>query len=187
MNAPLARASDEELIRAMASGQTQALDEFIGRYQARLTGFAQRYLNDWAAAEDLAQETLLRVWQAAPRFEPRAKVSTWVFGVAYRLALNEFRRRGRLARLQGRLAELLAGQRDESPLERLQAGQRLERLNAELARLPQRQRAALLLRVDQGLSYAQIAQVMELTTAAVESLIHRARQRLRRRLGREQA
>ena len=86
---------DIELLRAIAGGDHLAFKRLVERYQSRLFNFLHRYLRDREAAEDLTQEVFLKVYQAAPRFEPRAKVRTWIFTIAYNLAVNELRRRQR--------------------------------------------------------------------------------------------
>ena len=177
---------DLELLQAVARGEAGAMEELIARFQARLQGFLQRYLDDVAAAQDLTQETLLRVWRAAPGFQPRARVSTWVHGIAYRLAMTELKRRGRWLGLARRLGEALHPASSPGPWEALQHGESARRLDQALGCLPPRQRAALLLRVDQEMSYAQISEVMGVGVSSVESLIHRARTKLRQALAAEE-
>lgn len=167
----------------MGQRDTAALEEFIGRYQPRLARFLFRYLGDGPATEDLVQETLLRVWDHSPCFQPRARVSTWVFGIAYRLALNELKRRNRFQRFINHCADLLTWAIPQTPHDQILEKERMRQIQPEVEKLPERQRAALLLRVQEDLSYGQIAQVLDTTVPGVESLIHRARQRLRSRLG----
>lgn len=173
---------DLSLIQAIAHGDTSALEKFVRRYQPRLTRFLFRYLGDGPATEDLVQETLLRVWGHSPHFEPQARVSTWVFSIAYRLALNELKRRNRFQRFIGHCADLLTWAIPQTPPDQILEKERMRLIQREMERLPERQRAALLLRVEEDLSYGQIAQVLETTVPGVESLIHRARQRLKLRL-----
>jgi hypothetical protein len=73
---------DIELLRAIAGADHLAFKRLVERYQSRLFNFLYRYLRDREAAEDLTQEVFLKVYQAAPRFEPRAKVRTWIFTIA---------------------------------------------------------------------------------------------------------
>jgi DNA-directed RNA polymerase specialized sigma24 family protein len=86
---------DIELLRAIVGGDHLAFKRLVERYQSRLFNFLYRYLREREAAEDLTQEVFLKVYQAAPRFEPRAKVRTWIFAIAYNVAVNELRRRQR--------------------------------------------------------------------------------------------
>jgi len=169
---------DIELLRAIAGGDHLAFKGLVERYQSRLLNFLFRYLRDRQAAEDLTQEVFLKVYQAAPRFEPRARVRTWIFTIAYNLAVNELRRRWRR-----RLFRLLVPEDPE--IEAPEAGNRLEleeTMAESLRLLPHNQRAALLLRVRDELSYQEIAEILGVSRASVESLLFRARDRLRRLL-----
>jgi RNA polymerase sigma-70 factor (ECF subfamily) len=165
-----------QLLWQIAGGDHLAFKGLVERYQSRLFNFLYRYLRDRQAAEDLTQEVFLKVYQAAPRFKPRARVRTWIFTIAYNLAVNELRRRRR-RKLFGLLAledrEIEASDaRDHLELE--------ETMTEALGLLPHKQRAALMLRVRDELSYQEIAEILGVTRASVESLMFRARKRLRR-------
>ncbi len=177
---------ESELLRAIARGDHLAFKRLVERYQSRLFNFLYRYLRDRETAEDLTQEVFLKVYQAAPRFEPRAKVRTWVFTIAYNLAVNELRRHRR-RRLLGLLVR---EDRGATAIEASEAGDHLEleeTMTAALGLLPHNQRAALLLRVRDELSYQEIAEVLGVSRASVESLLFRARERLRRLLRGQEA
>jgi len=172
-----------DLIRAIAGGDETAFEQLVRRYQNPVMTFVYRYVGDRHLAQDLTQEVFLRIFQAAPRFRPRAKVSGWVFKIAYNLAVNELKRRKHMDDFH---AEISAGDRDV--LGRLLTNHRSEarnmemeeQLTAALGEIPENQRAALLLRVDERLSYAEIGKVLDVSIASVESLIFRARRRLKR-------
>ncbi|HYA02058.1 MAG TPA: sigma-70 family RNA polymerase sigma factor, partial [Syntrophobacteria bacterium] len=137
-------------------------------------------------AEDVTQEVFLRIYQAASRFQARGRVRTWVFTIAYNLAMNELKRRRR-RRVFG---FLVAGGRDSVAVNPLDLSERLEleeTLTKALAQLPDNQRAALLLRVRDELSYQEIGEILGVSRASVESLLFRARERLRRLLRKEAA
>jgi len=76
---------DAVLLEAVGRGEREAFESLIRQYQGRVVNFIARYLGDRYAAEDLAQEAFLRVYRAAPRFEPKTRVSTWIFRIAYNL------------------------------------------------------------------------------------------------------
>jgi RNA polymerase sigma-70 factor (ECF subfamily) len=121
------------------------------------------------------------VFQSAPTFKPKARVSNWVFKIAYNLAANELKRR---KRMDGFLARMLAEGRHflgSSPPSRGEARNReLEDwLMAAMGRLPENQRAALLLKTNEGLSYLEISTILDVSVSSVESLIFRARSRLK--------
>lgn len=171
-----------DLVRATAGGDEAAFEELVKRYQAPVITFIYRHVGDLYCAQDLAQEVFLRIFQAAPSFEPKAKVSSWVFRIAYNLSANELKRRKRIADFHLRifredldvLGRPLKNHRAEAG-----AREKEERLTAALRELPENQRAALLLKVNDGLSYLEISTILDVSVASVESLIFRARSRLK--------
>lgn len=174
-----------DLIGAIAHGDGNAFERLVKRYQNPLYNFINRYLGDRQASEDLTQETFLRVYRAAARFEPRAKVTSWIFKIAYHLALNEIKRRSRFLIYREDVSQSLAGAMAGNPFEAAGLNEMKEEIAAAMAELPENQRAALLLRVDEGMSYREIGDVMGLSAAGVESLIFRARRRLKDTLKRD--
>jgi len=166
------------LIKAIAGGDQEAFERLVKRYQNPLYNFVYRHLGDRALAEDITQETFLRIYRSAPRFEPRARVSTWIFKMAFNLSLNESERRGRLQLRETPITDehQCADGSSAAAVAKFELEQQITGL---LDRLPDRQRAALLLRVNEGLSYREIAEVLGISVQSVESLIFRARQQLR--------
>ncbi len=176
---------DFALIDATARGDPHAFESLVKRYQRPLLNFITRYIGDRSAAEDLTQEAFLRIYRAAPRFEAKTRVSTWVFRIAYNLVLTEMGRRSR----QRRLSEALYRSREQGadepstdPSERFELE---EEVMSALGRLPGNQRAALLLRINENLSYLEIGEVLGVGVQSVESLLFRARKSLRESLGRK--
>lgn len=175
---------DLSLLDATGRGDPDAFESLVKRYQRPLLNFIARYLGDRSAAEDLTQEVFLRIYRAAFRFEAKTKVSTWVFRIAYNLVLTEIGRRSRCQDLRESLSRSGAeGARGilTDPLERLELK---EEIMNELGRLPGNQRAALLLRINEDLSYLEIGEVLGIGVQSVESLLFRARKNLRESLGR---
>lgn len=174
--------AETDLMRAVGAGDAAAFERLVARFQGPVISFLFRYAGDRATAEDLAQETFLNVWRAARRFDPDggAKPSTWIFTIAYRLAMSELKRRRRFAEFRER-ASREATKNPAGP----QAPGSVpddEAIHRVLANLPENQRAAMLLRVREEMSYRDIAEVLGVSVSAVESLIFRARTRLRREL-----
>jgi RNA polymerase sigma-70 factor (ECF subfamily) len=170
---------DARLMLRFQEGDREAFETLFRRYTPRVVGFLARMVPERARAEELAQEVFVRIYQARDRYEPRARFSTWLFGIASNLALNDLalahRKRERPWDDHGAsLAEDPAPRADRS----LEGKRAAERIGQALARLPDRQRAALLLRVDEGLGYGEIADSLGVSTASVKSLIHRARENL---------
>jgi RNA polymerase sigma-70 factor, ECF subfamily len=177
-----------DLIMATAQGDHEAFERLVRRYQNPLLNFITRYLGDRSAAEDLVQEVFLKVYQAAPRFNPRGRVSSWIFKIAYNLSLNELKRRSRLRKMEDH--ELYReDSADRGSTEAAACHEAAEEFLAALNDLAEDQRAALLLRVNEELSYREISEIMGASVQSVESLLFRARKRLRqslRRAGKEE-
>ncbi len=164
-------------------GDRRAFEDLFRRYTPPLVNFLARMVPERDRAEELAQEVFLRIYRARDRYEPKARFSTWLFSIAHNLALNELSRsyRKREGPLEDRVAERM---QDPQPgaEERLEGKRAATAIEGALASLPERQRAALLLCVEQGLRYAEIAEVLGASRASVKSLIHRARESLLVRL-----
>ena len=94
--------NDDEykLIKAIGAGNVHAFEKLIKKYQNPVLNFIYRYMGDAFGAEDIAQEVFLRVYRAASEFEPRGKVSTWIFKIAYNLSVNEILRMRRFCRIE---------------------------------------------------------------------------------------
>jgi RNA polymerase sigma-70 factor (ECF subfamily) len=164
---------------ALANGDRQAMSVLIRRHGPGLRRFLAGVLTTPHEAEDLAQETFLRVWAAATRYDPAiASPATWVYRIALRLAIDRNRRTG-FRRFLG--LEAAPEPQDPQPgAERdLAARQVLAQTHQALATLPDRQRRALLLRAAAGLSNAEIATTLGISAGAVEQLLVRARAALR--------
>jgi RNA polymerase sigma-70 factor (ECF subfamily) len=179
---------DARLMLAFRDGDRRAFETLFARYTPRVLTFLTRLVRDRARAEELTQDVFVRIYNAADRYEATAKFSTWVFGIAHNLGLNELARaHRRYERGDTPLDEL--GVADPSPAadDKLEATELRVRLERALAKLPERQRAALLLRSEQGLAYEEIATALDASVSSVKSLIHRARETLLAELGEEGA
>jgi RNA polymerase sigma-70 factor (ECF subfamily) len=170
---------DVRLMLRFREGDRSAFDALFHRYTPRLVSFLTRMVREPDRAEELAQEVFVRIYQARDRYEPKAKFSTWLFGIASNLALNElalaYRKRERAWDGSGVERIEDSGPSAEESVDALRTAERLEKA---LARLPDRQRAALLLRAEEGLGYAEIAEAIGASPSGVKSLIHRARENL---------
>jgi RNA polymerase sigma-70 factor (ECF subfamily) len=170
---------DAKLMLAFQAGDRGAFERLFARYTSPLIGFLSRMVPDRGRAEELAQEVFVRVYGAKDRYEPRAKFSTWIFGIAHNLALNELDRAYRKREEPLEPAhESIRDTPDATVDEELDAKRTATRIASALERLPARQRAAVTLRSEQGLGYEEIASVMETSIPSVKSLLHRARERL---------
>ncbi len=171
---------DVRLMLAFRDGDDRAFDALFERWAGRVLRFVERMVRESSVAEDLVQETFLRVWRARKRYQPEARFSTWLFTIAGNAARNEIRRPVHRATHESVDADpdspphaLVA---DDPPAdERVDARRRGEGLEAALAELPERQREALWLRAVEGLSYAEVAEALATSEPSVKALIHRAR------------
>lgn len=174
--------SDDKLVQKTGDGNRDAFEDLVKRYQKRLFNFIYRYIGERSCAEDITQEVFLRVFLAARRFEsrPGASVSTWIYKIAYHLSLNEIKRRQRFLRMREELEGLAGGAREDcASTEVLEEKAARETILSGLRLLPENQRAALLLRVNEGLSYKEIGEILGVSFSSVESLLFRARQILK--------
>jgi len=182
------RDDDARLMLAFQAGDRRAFETLFARYTPRVLTFLTRMVRDRARAEELTQDVFVRIYNAADRYEARARFSTYVFGIAHNLALNELARAHRKhEQSQGDLADL--GAIDPAPgvEDQLDASRMRVRLERALATLPERQRAAVLLRSEQGLDYEEIAGSLGTTVSSVKSLLHRAREALLAALAKDEA
>jgi len=176
---------DAVLMLAFCAGDRTAFDALFRRWAAPLLRFLERMLRDAAAAEELVQEVFLRVHGARERYQPEARFSTWLYRIATNLALNELRRPRRRAThtsVDAPEGPELAGDAP-APESSLDARRLAARVERELDRLPERQRAALCLSAVEGLSYAEVAAALEISECAVKALVHRARAALLTQIG----
>lgn len=166
------------LMRRVGAGEAAAYRVLVERHLAPIVAFARRTLDDEGEAEDVAQETFLRLWSGAGAWRAEARLSTWLHRVAYNLCVDRLRRRRELpmARLPERPDPA------EGPLAAHQKRQVAAAVDQALAVLPERQRTALTLVHYQELGNIEAAQVMAVSVEALESLLARGRRGLRQSL-----
>jgi len=170
-----AEPADAELVARYARGDPHAARALATRHAPRLMAVATRVLGDPAEAEDVTQEALLRLWRVAPEWEPRgAAVGTWLYRVASNLCIDRLRRPRALG------SDAVPEVPDDRPDAdgHLQAADRAAALQAALATLPDRQRIAIVLRHFEERGNPEIAEILETSVEAVESLLARARRSL---------
>lgn len=166
---------DEVLLALFANGNASAARALTARLTPRVMGHAYRLLGNHAEAEDVTQEAMLRLWKIAPDWrQGEAKVTTWLYRVVANLCID-LRRRARGVALDS-IPDPEDGR--ASVTDHMQAEARAEALQAALDQLPDRQRQAVVLRHIEGLANPEIAEIMEITTEAVESLTARGKRAL---------
>ncbi len=183
------RDPDIRLMLRVRDDEAGAFEELVERYQHRLVGVMNHLVGNAEEAEDLAQEVFLRVYRARKKYRPRSKFSTWLFTIANNLALNALRSRQRKpvvplpvnesGPLGARPEEQLAHDPRTGPMQKVQKQELAEQVRQALDGLNERQRMAVVLNKFEDMNYAEIAEVMGLTTKAIKSLLSRARMNLR--------
>jgi RNA polymerase sigma-70 factor (ECF subfamily) len=174
----------------LVAGQDPALDELMGRHAERLYHYLLRVVQNETEAADLAEESLVRVYQNRARFRPALRFSTWLYAIATNLARDLQRHRARHPNvsLEAEHGETGLNFRETlpegrpNPGEALLATERTEAVRRAVAALPQDLRVPLLLAEYEDKSYAEIAEIVQCSAKAVEMRLYRARQELRGRL-----
>lgn len=168
------RPDDIQLLTAVTNGDERAFKTIHQRHFVKLASFAHRLTGDHAAAEEVANDTFLVIWRSSASFQKRSKVSTWMFGIAYRIAKKK---RQKLARHKLDLdidTCAISDTRDMAAraIQRRDILKALEQLKPEL-------RAVIELTYFQGYIYSEIAEMLECPVGTVKTRILRARQQLR--------
>ncbi len=169
--------TDHQLMGLIAVGDTSAFEELIRRYQQSVLNLAFRFLGDREEAKDIAQETFLRIYQTAYRYRPDASLKQYIFKIATNICLDYINKKKPLYtdEVPDRPSHL-------NPLRDLQQNELSGAVTMAVQSLPENQRIALIFHHFEGLKYAQIAEVMDTTVSAVESLLVRAKRTLRDKL-----
>ena len=181
---------DRADMERLAAGHDAALNDLMERHATPLFHFLCRMVGNEDDANDLAQETFVRVFRARATFHPSEKFSTWLFTIAANLARNHFRWRSRhpnvsLETETGESEQTLGSTlpaSDPAPNEQALAAERAAAVRAAVGKLPEELREAVVLCEWEELSMADAAKILEATPKAVESRLYRARQILRERL-----
>jgi RNA polymerase sigma-70 factor (ECF subfamily) len=170
--------SDEALMARVARGDESAYRQLARRHLPVAVALARRILGNSADAEDVAQEAMLRVWIHAPRWQPLALFRTWFRRVVVNLCLDRKRRVPWVdLEAAGELVDPGAG-----PGEQIEHSERDRLVQSAIAELPARQRTAVALTYGEGLSNAEVADMLDTSVSAVETLLVRGKQNLRRAL-----
>ncbi|MFY7818791.1 MAG: RNA polymerase sigma factor [Akkermansiaceae bacterium] len=173
------------LMQALARGRDDALNALMAMWTAPLIGYLSKLTGSVATGEDLAQETLVRVYRHKLDYRPHQKFSTWLFTIATNLAKNFHRwkrRHPEQSHESGDIQALSFTSTQEDPSEVMSRCETMKALDAAMQQLPELMREALLLSTMQGLSHGQIARIQDSSDKAVELRIYRARKMLREKL-----
>jgi len=187
---PVDEPDDDQLMIGIQSGDPRAFEKLVARYQGPLIGFFQRNTRDIQLAEDLTQETLLRVYNQSWNYLPVGRFRGWMYRIGRNLLIDNVRRRSHdlllkavrrgheedddvLARIAGDVL---------SPVEQADIREIADLVGKVLAEIPDEQRQTFTLHHFAGLTLAEIADAMEVPTATAKSRLRLARERLRNRL-----
>jgi RNA polymerase sigma-70 factor (ECF subfamily) len=188
MEAVAALERDAELMLRVRAGDETSFALLLERHRGPVVHFLYRMVQNPAVSEELAQEVFLRVYKSRATYEPTAKFTTWLFRIATHLALNWIRD-GRKEKGQESLnEELLDGierqvaDRRQSVEQELVYEVKVREVRDAIGRLPEKQRAAVIMHKYQDLGYSQIAEALKCSESAVKSLLFRAYETLRARL-----
>jgi RNA polymerase sigma-70 factor (ECF subfamily) len=174
-------ASDDELVARAGKGDSAAFTQLAERHGAFVYALAYRVLSSRADAQDVTQEVFIRMWRDAPQWRPgQARYRTWIYRVAFNLSLNH---RQRVQRRHAQLDDLPLEDLvvETTPEQAVEEAQSKTALDQAVRSLPIQQRIALQLRYGGELSVAEVAQIMNISPKAAESLLVRARRELRSR------
>ena len=182
--------SDQEVVALARQGREAAYRELIRRYERPVFSLIFRMVRDRALAEDLAQDTFVKVLNALETYRAEYKFSSWIFKIANNVAIDQLRRREvDTLSLDGapdamtpddvEATALQATDRTETPLAELESRELGHLIEGAIAKLRPEYRACILLRHVEGRSYEEIAEALDLPLGTVKTYIHRARHELR--------
>ncbi|MBK1855652.1 sigma-70 family RNA polymerase sigma factor [Verrucomicrobiaceae bacterium 5K15] len=181
-------AEDAELVRKAQSGDTRAFDQLVSKHRGKIYAMILNMVKNDADAWDLAQEAFIKAWRALPKFEGKARFSTWLFRISHNVVYDWLRKR----KIQGdgELNDEIfdAGKidpgaattphHDARPDEAMQRGELRSQLEAAIAKLSDQHREVIVLREVQGLDYKEIADITNNSLGTVMSRLHYARKKL---------
>ena len=189
----LANLPDADVVALAQQGRELAYRELIRRYERPVFSLVIRMVRDRATAEDLAQETFIKVLNHIDKYVPEFKFSSWLFKIANNLAIDHLRKRQlptvsidgapdatTASQVEATAFEIASG--DESALDELEARELGSAIERAIARLRPEYRSCIMLRHVEGRSYEEIAATLDLPLGTVKTYIHRARHELRKAL-----
>ncbi|MDG1669960.1 MAG: sigma-70 family RNA polymerase sigma factor [Akkermansiaceae bacterium] len=183
-------ANDEDVawMARIAKGDDQAFRLLVEKHQGAVIGTVAKMTNCSADTEDIAQQVFLRIWKSAKRYQPTAKFTTFLFTVTRNLVFNETSKKSR--RKESSIEEqeddwrrsVAYSDETSQPDQKLAQSEMKEVVDIAIARLPEKQRLAVILRRYEQMPYEEMATVLELSVPAVKSQLFRARNSLREML-----
>ncbi len=182
-----------EIARGLRQRDPDLLDELIGRYQYRLPRYLWTLTGNRETAEDLFQETWIRVLEKGHQYNPRWRFETWLFSIARNLAIDRLRQRqpesldALLNPGEDGAAQEFPDRHTATPYDSAAAGEQTERIKGALLRLPPDAREVLVLRFQEDLNLTEIAEVIRTPLSTVKSRLYRGLEAFRKLFEEEQA
>lgn len=183
---------DTQLMVKVSQGDLRAYQELVEKYKGPVINTIYKMIGDASEAEDIAQNVFIQIYKAAPRYQPNAKFTTWMFTIVRNLSLNEIRRRGvhKLDSLQGsqspdeseRPDPQYADHKAKDSYQVAEQNELERAIDEAIASLPENQRTALILRRYEDMPYEDIAKVLNASVPATKSIIFRAREAMKEKL-----
>jgi len=181
-DAAAAREAERQVVAACQGGDREAFDQLVVRYQRDIYRLCYRYVNNHEDANDITQEVFLRAWRAIGRFKGRSAFSTWLYRIGVNACLNF--RAARKPPAQ-ELPETLADPR-MGAAQRVEKAQKAQLVREAVARLPEKQRATLILKMYHELTHQEVAQILGSTVGTVKANLFHALGNLRKLVAAEE-
>lgn len=189
----LKEATDQDLVTRARSGSERAYRELLERYQRPVFSLVYRMVRDREQAEDLSQETFVKVFNHLDKYDPQYKFSSWIFKIASNLAIDSLRKKGldtvsldgsrnAVTNEQVESTRITVESRTANPEQYVEAKELGEEIEQAIGTLRGEYRTAILLRHVEGRPYEEIAEIMGVPLGTVKTYIHRARNELRETL-----
>lgn len=181
--------TEEDLIKGIQAGNEEAFRVLFDTFRQRVFNTCNSIIHNATDSDDLVQEVFVEIYRSSAKFRGDSRLSTWIYRIAFNKSLNHMRQLNRrkwyqsIENLAGlNLKQTIHTPGMKQPDAELEEKQKSERLHAAIDDLPENQRTAFLLNKYEDLSYMEIAEVMNTSHSAVESLIHRAKTNLQKKL-----
>ena len=182
--------ADKELSQRLKDGDPEAFRELVDLYKSKVINTCYRFLNNKEEAEDITQDVFVEVYQSISSFREEARLSTWIYRIAVTKSLDNIRKMNRKKRLNnlksffGRAQQIehISAPSDTRPDKRLETQERSRILQKAIQSLAENQKIAITLSQYEGFSNREIADILATTLSSVESLLHRAKKNLKKRL-----
>ncbi|GJQ21512.1 MAG: RNA polymerase sigma factor [Bacteroidia bacterium] len=182
--------SDEEIIARVLDGEKELYELIMRRHNQRLFKICRAYVRDGDEAEDIVQEAYVKAYEQLPRFEQRAKFSTWLIRILINEALAHIRRNGRFTSIEPDEGGMNAGMihephspENETPSERTMNDELKNVLEEAIDALPEKYRSVFVMRAIEGMSVAETSESLKISQENVKVRLNRAKEMLRRRIG----